>query len=152
MYLMYPIPARAGTPETLSRGRCRMQPGSRFSRCLRISIMRMPRWVWNSRSIRLHSSRHWNTGGIMPVTSATAWTDLNLLSMMISASELPSGRPLQPVSLTASRPDADWIRSCSGRISQRCWTGTPQPPSRSLARLSVRSADRCCVRLKRLSE
>ena len=57
-----------------------------------------------------------------------------------------------PASPTASRPGADWIRSCSGRISQRCWTGTPQPQSQSLARLSVRSADRCCVRLKRLSE
>ena len=104
------------------------------------------------RLIRSHSSRHWNTGGIMPVTSATAWTDPNWPSMMISASELPSGRPLPPASPTASRPGADWIRSCSGRISQRCWTGIPQPPSQSLARLSVRSADRCCVRLKRLSE
>ena len=152
MYLMYPIPAHAGTPEMLSPGHCRMPLGSRFSRCWRISIMPMPRWDWSSRSIRSHSSRHWNTGGIMPVTSATAWTDPNLLSMMISASELPSGRPLQPASPTASRPGAGWIRSCSGRISQRCWTGIPQPPSQSLARLSVRSADRCCVRLKRLSE
>ena len=92
------------------------------------------------------------TAADMPVTSATAWTALRYRSMMISASELPSGRLLQPVSLTASRPDADWIRSCSGRISQRCWTGTPQPQSQSLARLSVRSAARCCVRLKRLSE
>ena len=98
------------------------------------------------------ASRHWNTGGTMPVTSATAWTDLNLPSMMISASELPSGRPLPPASPTASRPGADWIRSCSGRISQRCWTGIPPLPLQSLARLSVRSAARFCARLKRPSE
>ena len=71
---------------------------------------------------------------------------------MISASELPSGRPLPPASPTASRPGADWIRSCSGKTSQRCWTGIPQPPSQSLARLSVISAARFCVRSKRPSE
>ena len=152
MSLTCRIPARAAIPETWSHGFCQMKPWSRFGRCWRISIMPMRQWDWKARLIKLPGSRHWNTGGTMPVTSATAWTDLNLPSMMISASEFPSGRPLPPASPTASRPGADWIRSCSGRISQRCWTGIPPLPLQSLARLSVRSAARFCARLKRPSE
>ena len=68
----------------------------------------------------------------------------------------PPRAEAEPSAFSFSDEEIDHVLSrgsgCSGRISRRCWTGTHQPPSQSLARRSVRSAARCCVRLKRLSE
>ena len=147
----YQTPAHGRTPGALSPGHCQRTRRSRCGRCWKTSITRTLPWALSSRSIRSPSSRRWPGGGITPVTSATAWTVRRCWIMMISASELPSGRPRRPASPTVFRPAVAWIRSCAGRTSSRCWTGTRPPPWRNSAGLSATSADRSCVRSKQLS-
>ena len=125
MSSMFRIQAHGGIPGMWSHGRCLTGPRSLSLGCSRNSTTQTRAWGWNSRSGRSHSSRHWSTGEAIPGTSATAWTAPRLRSMMISASEPPSGKPRWQASPTASKPAAASIRNWTGKPSMKSWTGTP---------------------------
>lgn len=58
----------------------------------------------------------------------------------------PSEKQRRQASRLSSRPDANWNRSCFGRIFKRSWTGTRPQPRRNWARQSARLPSRCSAR------
>lgn len=72
--------------------------------------------------------------------------DSALSGTMILRRGHPSEKQRRQASRLSSRPDADWNRSCCGRIFKRSWTGTRPQPRRNWARQSARLPSRCSAR------
>ena len=112
------------------------------ARCWQKNFLRMRRCAFPRRLTSLPSVRRLATGMNTAATSSTVLTIRHYRSTMILRRGRPSEKQRRQASRLSSRPDADWNRSCCGRIFKRSWTGTRPQPRRNWARQSARLPSR----------
>lgn len=113
---------------------------------LQKNFLRMRRRALPRRSTSLPSVKRLPIGTNTAATSSTVLTIRHYRSTMILRRGRPSEKQRRQASRLSSRPDADWSRSCCGRIFKRSWTGTRPQPRRNWARQSARLPSRCSAR------
>ena len=116
------------------------------ARCWQKNFLRMRRCALPRRSTSLPSVKRLPIGTNTAATSSTVLTIRHYRSTMILRRGRPSEKQRRQASRLSSRPDADWSRSCCGRIFKRSWTGTRPQPRRNWARQSARLPSRCSAR------